>query len=310
MGSSHSVVARASLSTMWAIGNFGKIADFVAVAHRIGFGQVEANYQLTPVMISELMGLRDKGRVIVSSVHDPASLPAGTLLSQLPQLSSPDDAERNLALSMSRKAIDLAAYLGATALVVHPGVVHDLPPLEARMRVLLKGGQAGGKESADLRQRLIAERAAHVGPDMQRVIVSLKEMAAYANGKGVRLGLENRYHYHEIPLPDEAMELLDALSGYDVGYWHDIGHAYVLDVLGFVDEMDFLRTLGPRTIGSHLHDAIGIKDHLPPGKGEIDFARSLPYLPDDALRVCELGSFNSEQEIADGFLYLRTIGYY
>jgi sugar phosphate isomerase/epimerase len=42
---------------------------------------------------------------------------------------------------------------------------------------------------------------------------SLVELAEYASRLGIRLGLESRDHYHEIPLPDELDYLLDL--GYD-----------------------------------------------------------------------------------------------
>jgi len=52
---------------------------------------------------------------------------------------------------------------------------------------------------------------------------SLVELAEYASRLGIRLGLENRDHYHEIPLPDELDYLLD-LGYYDevIGYCHDV----------------------------------------------------------------------------------------
>ncbi|NIS46468.1 MAG: hypothetical protein GWN76_11420, partial [candidate division Zixibacteria bacterium] len=41
-------------------------------------------------------------------------------------------------------------------------------------------------------------------------------------------------------------------------------------------------------IGVHLHDAIGLDDHIPPGSGEIDFAALKPFLKADTIKVIEL----------------------
>lgn len=299
-----------SLSTMWAIDRFDSMASFVATAKRLGFRRVEANYQLTPTMIADMARLRDAGEVVVSSVHDPASLPPGVPLAQLPQLSSLDEAERKAAISLSRHAIDVAVRLGAKILVVHPGSIAGLRPLEARMRDLFSIGPNGSCEFADLRKQLSKERQHRRGAFLRAVTESLNELASYADAHGLRLGLENRFYYHEIPLVDEVLELLNNLKSNNVGFWYDIGHAHVLDVLGFVDEMRWLIDLGSQLVGLHLHDAVGLRDHLAPGAGEIDFGRALPYVPSSAVRVCELGSFNSEAEIAAGFHHLRHIGYF
>lgn len=302
--------AGASLSTMWAIGRFHSMRDFVAVAKKLGFGQVEANYQLTPPMIAEMVRLRDGGDVVVSSVHDPASLPPGMALAQLPQLSSLDESERSRALAMSRRAVDIAAQLGARVLVVHPGNVPGLRPIEAQLRELFSQGRLNSPDYGRLKQQLAAERARQSEAHLQAVLRSLTEVTSYAQDRGLRVGLENRYYYHEIPLVEEALRLLEDLGRGRAGYWHDTGHAHCLGVLGFVDEMEWLRRLGPRLIGLHLHDASGLKDHLVPGSGEIDFNNLLPYVPRDAIRVCEVGSFNGEDEVAAGLRYLENAGYF
>ena len=305
-----SSVAGASLSTMWAIGRFHNMGDFVAVAKRLGFGQVEANYQLTLPMIAEMVRLRDRGDVVISSVHDPASLPPGVALAQLPQLSALDESERGRALAMSRRAVDIAARLGARVLVVHPGNVPGLRPIESQLRELFSQGQFDSADYRRLKQQLAAERARRSEAHLQTVLRSLIEVTSYAQDRGLRVGLENRYYYHEIPLVEEALRLLDDLGHDKAGYWHDTGHAHCLSVLGFVDELEWLRRLGPRLIGLHLHDASGLKDHLVPGLGEIDFNNLLTYVPHDAIRVCEVGSFNGEDEVAAGLRYLENAGYF
>ena len=57
---------------------------------------------------------------------------------------------------------------------------------------------------------------------------------------GLRLGLENRYHFFDLPSPDEMEELLSLASPDRLGFVYDVGHAQALDRLGFYD-------------GSYLH---------------------------------------------------------
>jgi sugar phosphate isomerase/epimerase len=115
--------------------------------------------------------------------------------------------------------------------------------------------------------------------------------------------LENRFHLRDIPWLDELDELLDLVRDEVVGYWHDVGHAQVLQHLGFGDHEDWLRRFaGPqgRVLGVHLHDVVGLKDHLPVGLGHIDWPMVASYLPAGVLRTCEFRPSTSPQEVATG----------
>ena len=153
----------------------------------------------------------------------------------------------------------------------------------------------------------MAARAAQAGANMRSVRRSLIELAEHAAQRGVRLGLENRLRYHDIPLPDELDELLDLGLGDEVGYWHDVGHAQVLEHLGFHTHEEWLRRFaGPegRLIGVHLHDVVGVTDHLAAGLGQIDWEMVAPYLPAGALRTCEFKPFNTPQQVAASLQWL------
>jgi len=52
----------------------------------------------------------------------------------------------------------------------------------------------------------------------------------------VLLGLENRYHDHELPGPDDFKVIFDKFKGAPVGYWHDTGHAHA-NFIDFVDSI-------------------------------------------------------------------------
>jgi sugar phosphate isomerase/epimerase len=146
---------------------------------------------------------------------------------------------------------------------------------------------------------------------MRSVRRSLMELAEYAAQMGVRLGLENRFHYNEIPLPDELDDLLDLGGAEVLGYWHDVGHAQVLQHLGFGTHEEWLRRFaGPqgRVIGVHLHDVVGVTDHLAAGLGQVDWDMVARYLPAGALRTCEFQPFNSPQEVAAGLKLLVEKG--
>jgi len=116
----------------------------------------------------------------------------------------------------------------------------------------------------------------------------MNELIAYSRGTGLEIGLENRYHYYDIPLIDEMQILLDLCGDDWYGFQYDCGHAQTLGVLGLCDHQEWLDRFSKRMIGVHLHDVQGIKDHQLPGTGDVDFGMITSYLPLTAHRTLEL----------------------
>ena len=133
-------------------------------------------------------------------------------------------------------------------------------------------------------------------------------LAGYARQHGVALGLENRLHHHEFPLPDEALSLLADYPDDLVGYWHDVGHAEVQARLGYVDKTAWLDALSSRTLGCHLHDVDGIGDHRAPGNGDVEWDYLARGLPADALRVFEINQRQPDDAVAGAIAFLRERG--
>ena len=121
----------------------------------------------------------------------------------------------------------------------------------------------------------------------------------------VILALENRYHYHELPGPDDFGELFLHFKGAPIGYWHDTGHAHANETLGLIPRESLFQSYSDELIGIHLHDAIGLNDHIPPGSGEIDFAALKPFLKTDTIKVIELKPGIPALEVSEGIKFIR-----
>ena len=295
-----------ALSTMWAIGQFQNLADFFSAGRRLGFARFELNHGINSAMLE---GLSLNG--MITSIHEPcpADLSASLLKERNWLISAPDEENRQQGVAAVRRSIDLAHRLGVKVVIVHPGRVDIDTTLESTLVKLYKAGKSDQPECAQAKERLVAARAAQAEVNMRSVRRSLLELAEVASRVGVRLALENRFHYHEIPLPDELEDLLSLGCGEVVGYWHDVGHAQVLQNLGFDMHEEWLRRFAGRIIGVHLHDVVGITDHLAIGLGKLDWEMVGRYLPGNVLRTVEFQAVNSPAEVAAALKWLTERQY-
>lgn len=253
-----------ALSTMWGIGQFKHLADFFDAAKGLGFTRFELNHAVNSAMLD---GLRLNGYWI-TSIHEPcpADVSTAALKDRNWLVSAPDEQNRRRGVEAVRRSIDLAHEMNVRVVIVHPGRVDMDIKLETALTDLYQKGKSGTPEYAKAKEQLMSARAAQTEINLPAVQRSLTELAEYADRVGIRLGLENRYHYHEIPLPDELEMLLGLGEGGVIGYWHDVGHAQALENLGFFSHREWLSRFAPRIIGTHLHDIVGIRDHMIPGR--------------------------------------------
>jgi len=192
--------------------------------------------------------------------------------------------------------------------VVHCGMVSNDLSLEKELRQLFESGNMEMDAYRGLKQTLIESRAGRIGSCFEAVKKSLLELLVYAVTFGIRLGLENRYHYFDIPSLDEMGELLSLAGPDQLGFIYDVGHAQAMDRLGFYPHEEWLRRYASRMFEVHLHDVVGVNDHHAPGLGEVDFDMVASYLPADAIRTFELQANNTPEQVKAGLNYLVEHG--
>jgi len=291
---------------MWAKGRFGHMAGFAAKLGELGFTHVEPNTLVSPRMLNELL----KTAVPISSIHSPCpmalssrAIPVSSL-----SLSSLDARERTEAILFTKKTIDVAANVGAKAVVLHMGEV----PVDLRLQDTLgkfhDGGYTQTREYRQIKENLIHQRVSLARPYVDAAKKSLQELSNYSRQKGIMLGLETRFHFNEIPNMDEMAELLDEVSEHLTGYWHDVGHAEVQQQLGFGFHEEWLSRFRDRMVGIHLHDVRGISDHHAPGKGNMNWEMIAKYLPQRIVKVCEIGEWNDEEQMQGVVEFLQKEG--
>ncbi|HVP58649.1 MAG TPA: TIM barrel protein, partial [bacterium] len=299
------------MSTSW---NAARQVDGRRIVEEIlelGFRTLEVDYRVTAEAAREIRGMVASGRVTVGSVHNfsplaPGELPSNSGGHKL-SLATTDEEERRRAVRLTLVSATLASDLGARVLVLHLGET-DIPrDRSVSLGRVVRAEGASSPEAVRMRSELAREREASVGGRLDAAARSLEEILR-ACGRDLVLGIENRNYYHQIPLPEEAVSLIERVGSPQVRYWHDVGHAHALEALGFLPHLETLESMVPYLGGMHLHDAVFTADHKAPGTGEIDFASILALVPGGTLKVLELAPAATREEILAGLEFLQTFG--
>jgi len=295
-----------ALSSMWAVDRFDCLADMFSASRALGLTKFELNHQVDSQMLAGL----DLNGFTIPSVHEPC--PADISMAELTRrnwlISAPDEENRQRGLHAVRRSIDLARELGAGLVVVHAGRVDIDEKLERDLWDLYEAGRTDSAEYAALKERLVDVRAARAGVCLEAACRSVSELADYASEADIRLGLENRYRYLDMPNLDEMESLLAAAGEERAGFLYDVGHGQTLDNLGFFAHEAWLQRYASRMIGVHLHDIKGLVDHHAAGLGEVDWDMVARYLPRDAMRTLEFRAFNTPDEVRAALEFLADKG--
>ncbi len=288
-----------SCSTCW---NSGRHTDGAAMLQEIlelGFQNVELGHGIRLTLVEGILKMVEAGSVKITSLHNFCPLPP-----EIPraspdcyQISSHLEGERDRAVRHSFKTIDFAKRVGAKFVVMHLGSV----PIGDYTRELVKLAEEGkhlSKEYVALKLEAVQQREAKQEKPFFRMLESLRRIVDYAGERGIRLGVESRHSFEEIPSEREMLDVLARMDPATVGYWHDFGHVQVKHNIGFLDHVEWLSHVAPRLLGCHLHDTKWPgRDHLAPFMGDVEYDRLIPLLPKDTLYVFEMSPRRTKEEI-------------
>jgi sugar phosphate isomerase/epimerase len=297
-----------SLSASWNAFRHTDARKLIFEIKELGFEEVELSFNLTASMVHEVEKLVSENLIKISSVHNycpiPDELPREIALPDHYAVSSCDEQQRQLAVKYSKRSIETAARLQAKAVVLHTGRV-EIPDRMRNLIHLFENGNYNSKEFIRLRDTIIKERATYAKPFLENTLKSLEELNRHAKKFGIYLGVETRFYYREIPTFEEIGIILNYFSDSNIFYWHDTGHAQVMENLGFAAHKDFLARYGKSLLGLHLHNVFGCSDHQAPSKGEINFSFIKPYLKKDTLKVIEAHYAAAGEDLKESRLLLE-----
>lgn len=273
----------------------------------LGFEYAELSHGTRITLVPGILKAVEEGVVKISSTHNFCPLPTG-VVQAAPNLFEPsvvEHREHDQWLRHTKRSLDFAAQVKARVLVCHLGSVGFFwfnPSRDIR-NYLRQHADAGrtddDKDYQVVLQKALAKLRKRMPPYWAQVKASVNEILSYATQKGVKLGLENREKFDELPIDADFVEFLDALpSGAPAGYWHDTGHADIKEGMGLLRHREHLKQLKNRTIGFHLHDvnAQG-QDHHAIGEGHVDFKMISEFWRPEHLLTLEFGPRVTEDEV-------------
>ncbi|MBU1906374.1 MAG: sugar phosphate isomerase/epimerase [Candidatus Omnitrophica bacterium] len=279
------------LSTSWNAFRYEKAKEMLFEIRDLGYSGLELSFNLTSSMVKEIEEEVRKGEIKVLSLHNFCPTPEGfNRFQALPDcysMASADEAERKLAVKFTKNSIDTAERLNAKALVLHCGRV-EMPNETRELIDLFQNKKQDSKRFSELFKATKQTRERLRSKFFENSLKSLDKLNSYARKKRILLGVETRCYYREIPILEEIGIILERFKGSNIRYWHDVGHAQIMENLGFVRHKDFLELYGKEMIGIHLHDILGCRDHMAPSKGEFDFSILKPYLKENTLKILEV----------------------
>lgn len=273
----------------------------------LGFKHIELSHGVRITLVPGILRAVEEGLVEITSTHNFCPLPTG-VVQAAPNLFEPsvtEYREHDQWLRHTKRSIDFAAQVKAKALVCHLGSVTFFWFHPAHnVKNYLRDHPDAGRRPEDTAYQAVLQKAMgrlrkRMKPFWEQTKSSINEILEYAAQKNVRLGLENREKFEELPLDGDYLEFLAGLpANAPAGYWHDTGHADIKESMGLLNHRQHLESLSDRILGFHLHDVSAQgQDHQAVGSGHIDFKMVSSFWRPHHLLTLELSPRITTEEV-------------
>lgn len=292
-----------SLSTSWLSPRHSEGRDIAREAREMGFEWIEVSHG---TKISQLPGLLDAvkaGEIKISSLHNFCPAPVEVMMDAPDafEFTSPKAWESGRAITLTKKTIEMATRFGTDLVVVHVGSV-PMKSITMQLEKIVQDGGLYSKEFTELKLQLVAAREKASQPHLDRVRAALAQLLPECEKHRVRLGIETRSHYEQIPNQREMAILLQEYHDCPwIGAWHDFGHVQRQANLALLDHEIYLGEIAPHLIGCHVHDVQWpIRDHRTPlTAGGVAFEKLLPLVRPEVPLIWELAPSQKREQILE-----------
>ena len=294
-----------AFSTCWNNSRHHDGEAMITEILELGFSDIELSHGMT---IGKLPGIKrafDNRMFNCVGVHNFFPSPVEVMIDapDAYEFTSHREWDRKRAMDMTLKTLEVAASFNAQYLVLHMGSVPMNPKKwTKKLTAMVAEGHQRDPKCIKHRHAFVRKRE-KIGPlYLQRAAEALATIAEHAENAGVKLAVESRSRFEDVPTEAEMHELMRQFDGNPwVGYWHDFGHVQLKHNLGLLDHHQWIASVAPWLIGGHVHDVEWpSRDHRVPYFGAtIDYAEILPHFPANAPLVWELSPTRDAGQIRE-----------
>ncbi|MBK1828351.1 sugar phosphate isomerase/epimerase family protein [Haloferula rosea] len=301
-----------AFSTCW---NNSRHTDGEAMIDEIlefGVDHIELSHGMT---VAKLPGIRKAfadGRFTCVGVHNYFPSPVEVMIDapDAYEYTSHRASDRQRAMDMTLKTLEIAAEFKAHYVVLHMGSVPMNPSKWTKaLTSMLSSEDADDVKFTKKRIAFIKKREKLSPLYYARAIEALETLAEKAQELGVRLAVESRSRFEDMPTEREMLRLQQHFKDHPaIGYWHDFGHVQLKHNLGLLNHDEWLAMMNPYVIGAHVHDVQWpARDHRVPFTGTLDYKRLLRHFPKGAPMTWELSPTRQAQDIREALAVWRHL---
>src|SRR3954469_2810604 len=201
----HAMIA---FSTCWNSGRHTCGDEMLREIQALGFNLIELGHGIPISLMPGIQKMFDAGEVHFSSVHNFCPLPVELMSasSDCYQFSAAGKSERNRAVKQTLQTLDFAERLNAPFVVLHCGSI-AMNPITDELIALAQNGKLLSRKYVRKKIEAVRKREREAPEYLTRVKECLKPIAERAAEKNIRLGIEGRRGYEEIPSEREVPQI-------------------------------------------------------------------------------------------------------
>lgn len=279
----------------------------------LGFDQLELSHGMTIAKLPGLQRAFANKKFKCVGVHNYFPSPTEVMIDapDAYEFTSFREHERSRAMAMTLKTLEIAAEFQANYVVLHMGSVPQMPHKKwtGQLTNLVREGQQDSAAFVKQKLKCVKKREKHGPLYFRRAIETLESLSEKAAECGVKLAVESRSKFEDMPTEREMVALQEHFQDDpNIVYWHDFGHVQLKHNLGLLDHDDWLRKMERYLYGAHLHDVEWpARDHRVPLTGELDYQKLLAHFPKNCPLTWELSPTRKAQQIRDALAVWKRL---
>lgn len=295
-----------SLSTSWLSPRHSEGREIAQEARELGFEYIEVSHGTKIIQLPGLLDAVNAGEIKVSSLHNFCPAPVEVMIDAPDafEFTAPRAWERERAISLTKRTIEMATRFGTDLVVIHIGSV-PMKPITEQLEAIVSAGGLYSREFTELKLKLVTAREKASSEHLDRVRAALGQLLPECEKHRVRLGIETRSHYEQIPNQREMAVLMQEYHDCPwIGSWHDFGHVQRQANLALLDHEIYLSEIAPHLLGCHVHDVQWpARDHRTPlSTGGVAFEKLLPLVPCSVPLIWELAPSQKREQIVEALV--------